>query len=173
MRSLSYIYRSPRSIVHAFSLIEVVGVVVLMGILSIASYLILFGSAKPGGDTASKAALVQFAELQTTAFVTTGGPASLSDLIDVDSSVNWGDDSSTSERLVSVAVSGSAAGAAISNGAGSCWYVRVDATPGLNLEPEIWAVAEVDECNGIDALTLTATGNEIGRNPNKPQILED
>jgi len=164
---------SPHRDNAAFSLIEVVGVIALMGLLSVASYLVLAGSAKPGGDTASKAGLVQFAELQATAFVTSGGPATLSELIDADSSITWTDGGSTSPGRISVSMSGSAAGAASSNGAGSCWYVRVDATPGTNLEPEIWAVADVQECNATTALSLTASGSETGRNPNKPQILEN
>lgn len=157
----------------AFSLIEVVGVIALMGLLSVAAYVVLAGSAKPGGDTQSKAALVQFAELQATVFVTSGAPATLAELIDADGSIEWTEEASTSPSRVSVAVSGSAAGAASSNGAGSCWYVRVDAAPGAGLEPEIWAVADVEECSAAVALSLTASGSATGRNPNKPQILEN
>lgn len=164
--------RPGRSRRRAFSLIEIVGVVVLVAVLSLAAFATFSGSTKPGGDTEAKASLVLFAEAQTTSFVSDGTPASLDELSSGDAGVVWVSGVSTSSDTVSVIVSGTASGAAASNGNGSCWLLRLDTEPGPTSEPEIWAVGDDVSCVGATALALTASGGALGRNPNNPQVIE-
>ena len=156
---------------RAFSLIEIIGVIALIAIISIATYATLSGSARPGGDTAAKTSLVIFSEIQSTAFVDSGIPASITLLQLRNTSINWQSSISTSPTEVQVIYEDSATAAAASTGEGSCWFIRLDATPGVGQEPVVWAVADQTICDATVGMELQATGNEIGRNPNNPQIL--
>lgn len=149
---------------RAFSLVETIVTLVLIGVLAAVLLPQILSSDRGSDDTAARQSLTGVVQDQSTLFSIDGSfsdnPARLS-AIDNERSFVGPNESSSAPDEASVAVAGSSVGVAVRGKGETCWYLlkNFESTTGPQ---EVWALKDDSStCQASDALTLT-----LGDSPN-------
>lgn len=153
----------------AFSLVEMAVTFFIAALISTAVIVVLQGSAKPGADTAAKAALIEVSKIQSSFYDKNKRTASLQEMASLDGSLSYTELPSTSPLTVSLGLAPASVYAAVSAEEGSCWLLQVNYDPAPDQDPQIWAVSDSIECGFAFASLLVPSGTEIGSSSNRPQ----
>lgn len=162
---------------RGFTILETVMVLVIVALVSAATFAWYGNASSPDKDTTAKTSLLAFTEMQQQTFLSSGIPADVTQMAELDFTRSWTAGASEGPQEVSVALDGSVAMAAASSGAGVCWFVRMDVDPTPTSPPVLW-YAESTSVDGdclasriVDFAVPDTSESDIGTIPGKPVLL--
>lgn len=165
--------RGNRAYPRAFSLVEAVVVLALVGTASTAVVYWASSSGRVERDVAAKAALAAVYEAQVSSRVNGNTMLSVADLQALDPTRSYGPSESTAPSAVSVSVDGPVVYAAVGTGGGDCWMLRIDMAPVTSASPrQVWFLREGEpSCTASLVASLPIPIDGSGSAPNEPLVV--
>ena len=152
----------------AFSLIEIIVTIVLIGVISSVA-LISFKGKSISGDLSAKALLSSILTIENNSYINNGELLSSSGVTSHDSRISIAD-ISTSDKIASMDISNNLLKISVLGGVG-CWYIEKDYSK--NGREALWGYKDGGStCSTSDITHLSSNDNKIGYSQDKPIIIK-